>query len=483
MNPLFTLVIIVAYIVLLYVVSRISSKNATAESFYNAKRKAPWYLVSYGMIGVAISGITFISVPGEVANSGFTYFQIVIGYSLGLVVVALVLLPLFYKLQLVSIYSYLEDRFGNYTHKTGAGLFLLAHMLGAAFRLYLMAYVLQLIIFDALGIPFAVTVFVTLALIWLYTHKGGIQTVIFTDVLQTTFLLLAAVIGIWAVANKLNLSLLDIQEKVWNSSYARIFEWSWQSPDNFFKLVITGMLLTVVTNGLDQAIMQKHLACRNIRDAQKNMFMLSGVLLLVNILFLFLGGALAYLAMESNISMPEQTDNLFPLLATNHLGMLAGVAFVIGIAAAAYSSADTSITGLTTAFCVDFLGYQKHKKDNPFIRKMVHLGFSVMIFIFIIAFKALNNESIISVFIKVLGYAYGPLLALFVFGMADNKIIHDKWVPWPCIASPIIAYVLDRNSEYWFGYQFSYETIFISAAVTLLGLYFISVFSKGKIKR
>ena len=358
MSPWLVLFIISAYIGLLYLVARVTARNADADTFYVAGRKAPWFLVSYGMIGVAISGITFVSVPGEVANSGFSYFQLVIGYALGLVIVAVVLLPIFYRYRVISIYSYLERRFGPPTHKTGAAFFLLAHMLGASFRLYLMAYVLQLIVFDELGIPFAVTVLITLLLIWLYTHRGGIQTVIYTDVLQTTFLLLAAGVGIWSVAETLQLSIGELGQRIGESNYAQLFHWSWESPQNFFKLVVTGILLSVVSNGLDQAIMQKHLTCATLGDARKNIFTLSAILLFVNLLFLFLGAALLLYAADQSIVLPAATDEYYPLLAVEHLGYGAGIAFIIGIAAAAYSSADSSLTGLTTAFLPTFVSFE-----------------------------------------------------------------------------------------------------------------------------
>lgn len=475
MSPITILILISCYIGLLYVVSYFTSRHADADSFYLAGRNAPWPLVSYGMIGVAISGITFISVPGEVANSGFSYFQLVIGYALGLMVVAWILLPLFYKRRVISIYTYLENRFGDYTHKSGAGFFLLAHLLGASFRLYLMAYVLQLIVFDALQIPFAVTVFFTLMLIWLYTRKGGIQTVIFTDVLQTTFLLLAAVVGIWAVADKLDLSVLDLQGAVWQTEQAQLFHWSWHSPDNFFKLVVTGMLLTIVSNGLDQAIMQKHLTCPSLRDAQKNIFSLSVILLAVNLLFLALGGSLWYYVQEAGLSVPSQTDQLYPTLAVDQLGYAAGITFIIGIAAAAYSSADSSLTGLTTAFCVDFLGYQTHREDNPKVRRLVHLGFSLLIFLTILVFRAINDQSTISMFIKFSGYAYGPLLGLFSFGMFTSRMVRDRWVPLVCISAPVLSFLLERYSTVLFnGYQFGYEIIVINGLLTFLGLLLIS---------
>lgn len=479
MNPTNTLLLILGYVVLLFLVSYFTSRKANADAFYLAGRKAPWLMVSYGMIGVAISGITFVSVPGEVKNSGFTYFQLVLGYALGLILMATILLPIYYKNRSVSIYAYLEKRFGPAAHKTGSGFFLFAHLIGASFRLYLMAYVLQLIVFDALNVPFAVTVFVIIILIWLYTYRGGIKTVIFTDVMQTSFLLLAVVVGIWAVANSLDISLVELKRQILSKDSALIFDWSWRSPNNFFKLFFTGALLTLVNNGLDQAIMQKHLTCSSLWNAQKNVFTLSAILVLVNILFLFLGGALFHYADVMNIGLPDQSDEIYPLFATEYLGTLAGATFVIGIAAAAYSSADTSLTGLTTAFCVDFLGYHTIRKDNPNVRRWVHLGFSLLIFLFILAFKSFNNESVISAFLKVSGYAYGPLLGLFVFGIGTKKDVQDKFVPLVCLIAPIIAYIIDQNSLSWLGYQLNYETIIINALVTLVGLFTLHLLNKS----
>ncbi len=479
MNSTTTLLLILGYVGLLFVVSYFTSRKANADAFYLAGRKAPWLLVSYGMIGVAISGITFISVPGEVKNSGFTYFQLVLGYALGLILMATILLPIYYKNQSISIYSFLEKRFGWYAHKSGSGFFLFAHLIGAAFRLYLMAYVLQLIVFEDLGIPFEITVFVLIILIWLYTYRGGMKTVIFTDVLQTSFLLCAVLVGIWAVSNSLDISVSDLRKQILAKESSRIFDWSWSSPNNFFKLFFTGALLTLVNNGLDQAIMQKHLTCSSLRNAQKNVFTLSAILVIVNVLFLFLGGALFHYAEAMSLSLPAQSDEIYPLFATEHLGALAGATFVIGMAAAAYSSADTSLTGLTTAFCVDFLGYHTVREDNPKIRRLVHLGFSFCIFLFILVFRAVNDESVISAFIKVSGYAYGPLLGLFAFGIATRKKIGDQWIPIVCIVAPVLAYLIDRNSLSWFGYQLNYETIIVNALVTLIGLFTLHFFNKN----
>lgn len=474
MNPFLALSVIIGYFGLLFVVSYFTSRKADSTSFYTAGRRTPWPLVSYGMIGVAISGITFISVPGEVSNTQFSYFQLVIGIAIGLLIVALVFLPLYYRRKVISIYAYLEERFGPRTHKTGAGFFLLAHLLGASFRLYLMAFVLQLIVCDPMGIPFWATVLFTILLIWLYTYKGGIKTVIITDTLQTTFLLLAVVVSIFAVADNLDISFMALQRRVWADSSSQIFFGSWESPQNFFKLIITGILLTVMTNGLDQAIMQKHLTCPTLRDAQKNMILLSLVLILVNFLFLFLGSSLLIFAQENMIALPARSDQIYPILATEHLGLLAGITFIIGIAAAAYSSADSSLTGLTTAFCIDFLGYQKDREDKPLIRSGVHLAFSFLIFICIMIFQAFNDQSVISSFIRVSGYVYGPLLGLFAFGMISDRQIRDRWIPALCLLTPLISLTLDTQSQDWFlGYQLGYEIIIVNGLLTFLGLFLL----------
>ncbi|NND05036.1 MAG: sodium:solute symporter [Saprospiraceae bacterium] len=470
-----TLTIIVSYFGVIYLIAYFSGRTANAQAFYLAGRKAPWLLVSYGMLGVAISGITFISVPGEVINTQFSYLQLVLGYTIGLLIVAFVFVPVYYKQQVVSIYAYLENRFGFFSHKIGATFFMIAHLLAASFRLFLMAYVLQLMIFDDIGIPFSITVAVTIALIWFYTFKGGIQTVLFTDVLQTSFLLLAVVLTLASISDGLGLSFKELYADVWHGEHAQIFFWEWNDPKNFFKLVVTGILLTVMSNGLDQAIMQKHLACANISDAQKNLILLSVAVFLVNILFVFLGGALLLFATENSISLPSQSDEIYPLLAVEHLGVVASATFVIGIAAAAYSSADTSLTGLTTAFCVDFLGYQKTKQDNPRIRHRVHLGFSIMIFICIMAFRLINDQSVISVFITVSGYAYGPLLGLFTFGFLTKRVVKDEFVPLLCVIAPLCAFILSRYSTQWFsGYQLGYEIIVVNAAITFFGLFLLS---------
>lgn len=469
MTPLITTFVILGYFGLLFIISLFTSRNSTFETFFTADHKSPWYLVAYGMIGVGISGITFISVPGEVGRSQFSYFQLVIGYAIGLIVIALVLLPLYYRLKLVSIYSYLEQRFGGYSYKTGALFFQLAQIFTASFKLYLMAGVLQIALFDPLGVPFEISVLVTLLLIWLYTVRSGIKTVVITDTLQTTFLLLAVILSIRMIGIELNLSLPGLFKTIVDSPSADMFVWEWSSPRFFLKLVTTGIFLTVVTNGIDHSVMQKHLTCPSLRESQKNMFVLAGMLLLVNLLFLSLGLLLYQYAQFLNLTLPQKSDELYPLLALKYFSPLAGIVFLLGMSAAAYSSADSSLTGLTTSFCVDILNFEKKSMSGK-VRSLVHLGFSLLIFVVILLFRWLNNESVINAFIRVSGYVYGPLLGLFLFGMFTQRKVRDKFVPLVCLAAPLLSLVLYFNSERWFHYTFGFEILLINTLITIVGL-------------
>jgi len=466
--------IILTYFALLYLVARFGSRKADSATFFVANRNAPWPLVAYGMIGVAISGITFISVPGQVAATQFSYFQLVIGYSAGLLAVAFVLLPVFYRIKAVSIYTFLQDRFGSITHRTGTFFFLFAQTATAAFKLYLMAHVLQLLIFDALGLPFALTVLATLLLIWLYTYRGGIQTVILTDTLQTTFLLLAVGAGLWSVSQQLGLSVPQLYQGMQQQGLSQIFFWDWDSPQNFFKLLLTGALLTIMTNGLDQSVMQKHLTCRSLGDSQKNIVALAAILLVVNLLFLFLGGSLHLFAAEQAVALPEKTDSIYPVLALEHLGLFAGTAFLVGIAAAAYSSADSSLTGLTTAFCVDILKFDTEKADRPKLRQLVHLAFTLLIYLVILLFNQLNDDSVLSAFIRASGFIYGPLVGLFAFGMFSRRRVPDRWAALLAVSAPLLAGILDRNGQRWFGYTFGYDILLLNSLLAFFGLWAIS---------
>jgi len=473
MTPLTTTLVILGYFGLLFVISLFTSRHSSPGTFFTADHKSPWYLVAYGMLGVGISGITFISVPGEVGNSQFTYFQLVIGYSIGLILIALVLLPLYYRLKLVSIYSYLEQRFGFWTYKTGALFFQLAQTFTAAFKLYLMAGVLQISLFDPLGVPFEVTVLVTLLLIWLYTVRSGIKTVVITDTLQTTFLLGAVILSIRLIAVQLDLDFPELVKTVTKHENANMFVWEWSHPRQFIKLVLTGLFLTVVTNGIDQSVMQKHLTCPNLRESQKNMFVLSVMLLFVNLLFLSLGLLLYEYAHFLNIPLPDKTDDLYPLLALKYFSPFAGIVFLLGISAAAYSSADSALTGLTTSFCVDILNFEKNRQTSVKVRSIVHLGFSLLIFFVILLFRWLNNESVVNAFIRVSGYVYGPLLGLFLFGMFTKIKVRDNFVPLLCIAAPIFSILLYFNSEKWFNYRFGFEILLVNSVFTIFGLFLL----------
>jgi Na+/proline symporter len=441
MNAGYVISIILVYFGLLYLVSRLTSGKSDASTFFIANRKAPWFLVAYGMIGVAISGITFISVPGQVIDMQFSYFQMVIGYVIGLLIVAYILLPVFYRIRAISIYSFLDQRFGKISHKTGAVLFIMAQTATASFKLFLMAYVLQIALFNTLGIPFWITVLVTLLLIWFYTYRGGIKTVIFTDTFQTTFLILALVLSIWTIASRLNYSVIELYSVMDMQGFS----------------------------------MQKHLTCKDLASSQKNIVTLAIILIVVNLLFLFLGGALAVFAISENIPMPEQTDNLYPILAVDHMGLIAGTFFLIGIAAAAYSSADSSLTGLTTSFCVDLLNFDEKDDHRRQLRYFIHLGFTLLIFVLIIIFKQVNNESVLYAFIRTSGFIYGPLLGLFIFGIYSKRKIKDKLIPYICILSPVISVILDLRSPHWFnGYEFGYDILLLNFILTLIALFILS---------
>lgn len=480
MTTSYVLFILTAYFGILFLISRMSVKKADSSTFFIANRNAPWPLVAYGMIGVAISGITFISVPGQVAETQFSYFQMVLGFAIGLFIVAFVLLPIFYRINAISIYSFLKIRFGKYTHKTGAIFFLVAQMATASFKLYLMAHVLQILLFDRLGMSFEITVLITLLLIWLYTYRGGIQTIIITDTLQTTFLLLAVILSILSISHQMNFSIGELYTEMQENNMAKIFYWNWDSPHNFFKLILAGILLTVMTNGLDQSVMQKHLTCKNLWSSQKNIVTLGLILIVVNILFLFLGGALNLFGTHEVVVLPEKTDSIYPVLALNNLGLLTGTFFLIGIAAAAYSSADSSLTGLTTSFCMDILNFEDLKNDNTKLRQAIHFGFTVLIYIIILIFNLINNESVLSAFIRTSGFIYGPLVGLFIFGIFTKKIIDDRWVPFIALMAPVLSVILDINSSNWFnGYQFGYGILVINSLIALAGLYLLSLLTSN----
>ena len=456
MDPLLVLLIIGGYFILLIAISWFTSKNSTAHSFYDGNRQSPWYLVAFGMIGASLSGVTFISVPGEVGNSNFYYFQMVLGYLVG--------------------YAIIDQRLGFWSYKSGAFFFLLSRVIGASFRLFLVASVLQLAIFDSYELPFWVAVVSAVLLIWLYTFRGGIKTIVWTDTLQTTFMLISVLMSIYFIKEDLNWSWSTLTSQVYNDSKSTIFNWDWQHNRNFFKQFFSGAFIAVVMTGLDQDMMQKNLTCRNLKESQKNIYWMSLSLIPVNLLFMVLGVLLYQFVELKGIVVPPGTDNLFPYLAIEHFSSIAGIAFLLGITAAAYSSADSALTALTTSFCIDFLNFSPANFESKKRTKLiVHIGFSLLLIVVILFFKAINDQSVINSIFSVAGYTYGPLLGLFSFGIFTQRIVKDQWVPLICILAPVFCYLLSKYSSEWLnGYQFGFELLMLNGAFTFLGLWLIS---------
>ncbi len=475
MSPLIVGSIIIGYFLVLTAISWFTSRDASGGDFYNANRQSPWYLVAFGMIGTSLSGVTFISVPGEVGNSNFYYFQVVLGYLVGYWVIAKVLLPIYYQLNLVSIYSYLHDRFGFWSYKSGAFFFLLSRIIGSSFRLFLVAGVLQISFFDAFDLPFWVSVSVTILFIWIYTFRGGIKTIVWTDTLQTTFMLTAVVISIFFIKDELNWTWTELSHSVSSDPRFTLFNWDWQSGKNFFKQFLSGAFIAIVMTGLDQDMMQKNLTCRSLSDAQKNVFWFCIVLVIANFLFLCLGLLQFQFAEAIDMTIPSRTDYLFPQLAINHFPTIGAVIFLLGITAAAYSSADSALTALTTSFCVDFLGFTPaNYAQKRTIRKMVHLGFSFILFLVILLFQAINDQSVITAVFVAAGYTYGPLLGMFALAIFTKIQVKDQFVPVITILSPILSYLINHHSEAWFGgYQFGFEILILNGLLTFLGLVLI----------
>lgn len=474
MEPTTVLLIISGYFILLIAISLLTTKKTDSSTFFTGNRSSPWYLVAFGMIGASLSGVTFISIPGWVADTQFAYMQVVLGYLVGYTVIALVLMPLYYKLNLISIYEYLDQRFGFWSYKTGSFFFLISRTVGAAFRLFLVAGVLQIALFDAWDISFGVTVLVTIVLIWIYTFRGGIKTIVWTDTLQTLFMLSAVILTIYIIGEELGLGFGELVTTVKESDYSQMFVWDWRPKTNFFKQFISGAFIAIVMTGLDQDMMQKNLTCRNIGDAQKNMFWFSVILVFANLLFLSLGALLYIYAGAKGIPLPEKTDDLFPLLALNHFNFLAGVTFLLGIIAAAYSSADSALTALTTAFCVDFLNFKREETlqvqaKQKRTRLLVHLGFSVLLYALIMTFHNFLDGAVIVRVFEAAGYTYGPLLGMFAFGLLTKFNVRDQFVPVACFLAPILSYILYLNSEDLFdGYKIGFEILLVNGLFTFL---------------
>lgn len=484
MNPYISLVILVVYFTLLIAVSIYTSRGADTNTFFTANRQSPWYLVAFGMIGTSLSGVTFISVPGAVANIQFSYFQVVIGYILGYFIIGTVLMPLYYRLNLISIYSYLEQRFGFWSYKTGSAFFLLSRTVGSAVRLYVAAQVLQLALFKPLGVPFEVAVAITILLIWIYTFKGGVKTIIVTDTLQTFFLITAVILTIVLVSQELNLhGLSDVWNTVQGSGYSKVFYWDFNDSKNFWKQFFAGVFIAIVMTGMDQDLMQKNLTCKNIGEAQKNMFWFTAVLVVVNFMFLSLGALLYVYASAKGIPTAPRTDEFYPMLALNHLGLVVGITFLLGITAATYASSDSALTALTTAFCIDFMEIEKKPEaKRSTIKFWVHIGFSVLFYVVILIFNRMNNKEVITAIFDLAGYTYGPLLGLFTFGLYLKRPVIDRYVPIVCILSPILTYYINNHSEDWFnGYKFGFERLIINGLITFIGLWLLHDTKKQKI--
>jgi solute:Na+ symporter, SSS family len=481
MSPYLILGIFLIYTTVLFVVTYFTSKKANSSSFYLGNKVSPWFVVAYGMIGASLSGVTFMSVPGWVKDTQFSYMIVVSGYLFGYIVIALVLLPLYYKLKLTSIYSYLEQRFGFWSYKTGAGFFILSRILGASLRMFLVINVLQVFVFDSWSVPFWINVMIFIILIVLYTLKGGIRTIVWTDTLQTTFMLLAVVISIIYICKGLGKPLTDLIPEIKHDGTFRMFITDWHHERFFLKQFFSGMFITIVMTGLDQEMMQKNLSCRNIKEAQKNMFTFSGILVFVNFLFLFLGALLIIYAQKMNVNVTS-TDVLFPAVALNCLGPMAGIVFLIGLISAAFPSADGALTSLTTSFSIDFLGLDKREelseKSKTRIRYIVHISISVIFFACILIFKYLNNKAVIDKLFTIAGYTYGPLLGLFSFGLFTKRKILDKVTPCIAVLSPLICYVLSKYSvELFNGYKFGFELLLLNGLITFCGLL---IFSKSE---
>lgn len=471
MQPLHIILLILGYFTVLILISFLTGKSANNKTFFKANNSSPWYLVAFGMIGASLSGVTFISVPGWVEAQSMSYMQMVLGYVVGYTVIGLVLLPLYYRLNLTSIYTYLQDRFGNYSYKTGASFFLLSRTIGAAFRLFLVANVLQLLLFDAYGVPFWVTVSITILLIWLYTFKGGIKTIVWTDTLQTLFMLIAVGVCIYTIADEMKIN--NLFTYVLDNDLSKTFFFDdVKTGDYFWKRFLAGAFVAIVMTGLDQDMMQKNLTCRNLKDAQKNMFWFTIVLVIVNFFFLALGVLLTDYAHKNGIDAHK--DQLFPIIATKGtLGLATAIFFLLGLIAAAYSSADSALTSLTTSFSIDILEIDKKKNEiaQEKTRKKIHIIFSFILIATILIFKYyIADESVIAKIFTFANYTYGPLLGLYAFGLFTKLKVIDKFVPFICIVSPFITFLINFLCLKHFNFDFGFALLILNGAITFIGL-------------
>lgn len=487
MSPVVLFSFVIAYFILLLVVAYYTSRNSNNETFFIGNKSSNWMLVAFGMIGTSLSGVTFVSVPGTVATAGFAYFQVVIGYLIGYFIIAFVLLPLYYRLNLTSIYNYLDQRFGPTSHKTGALFFIISRTLGATARLYLVINVLQLFILNRMGIPFWLTTLIILAMILLYTFKGGVKTIVWTDTLQTTFMLLGLVVCVVYIMGNLHLSFGETMRSLTSRGYTKIFNFDISSSGFLLKQILGGAAITVAMTGLDQEMMQKNISVRRLGDSQKNMMTFSFIIVFVNFLFLLLGGLLYLFAAEKGIDI--KGDDLFPTIALNFLPSFVSIIFIIGLISALFPSADGAITALTSSFCIDILGLNKQeiaegtdlldpvsddwKKIR--IRKTVHIGMAVLFMICVLVFKWIDNKSIINVILKVAGYTYGPLLGLFAFGILTRRKLVEELVPVVCLLAPVICFFIDKYQSGLLGnFQIGIELLLLNGILTFIGLLMIT---------
>ncbi|MEI6948506.1 sodium:solute symporter [Paraflavisolibacter sp. H34] len=491
---------VIGYFVLLLVVAYFTSRNSNNDSFFIGNKKSNWMLVAFGMIGTSLSGVTFVSVPGTVGSAAFSYFQVVIGYLLGYFVVAFVLLPLYYRLNLTSIYNYLQHRFGMVSYKTGALFFIISRTLGATARLYLVINVLQLFILKDLHISFGLATFVILLLILLYTFEGGVKTIVYTDTLQTSFMLLGLVVCIGYIMNNMGHSTGSVLQELGQNNLTRIFNTDSNAPGFFLKNIIGGMFITIGMTGLDQEMMQKNISVKTLKDSQKNMMTFSVIMVLVNFLFLFLGGILFLYAKARNITVPG--DDLFPTIALNYMPAAISIIFIIGLISALFPSADGALTALTSSFCIDLLGLKRRpdltEAAKRKIRLTVHFSFAFIFFLMVMGFKLMDNKSIIDIILKVAGFTYGPLLGLFAFGILTKRVINDRLALYVCLLAPLLILGIDflNNIDWWqkqlkldegwtsgvrsfstsfFGaFKIGYELLIYNGLLTFLGLLLIS---------
>jgi SSS family transporter len=474
MSPLLIFICISFYFVLLFIISRVTSKNANNDSYFLGNRQSPWYLVAFGLIADSLSGVTYISVPGKVGVDHFSYLQLVFGYFFGYMVISYILLPIYYELKLTSIYEYLRERFGTVSQKTGSFFFLISRLFGSAARLYLAAIVMQTFLFNQLGIPFWLSVTIIIGLILAYTYKGGIKTLVYTDTLQSLFLLLGLIMTIVFITNALDYNFSEMVHAIYKSEYSHVFNWEIKSGNYFWKQFLGGMFIAIAMTGLDQNMMQKNLSCPNLKDAQRNINSFSVVVIIVNLLFLSLGALLYIYANSIQMNLPAKSDELYPLLAFNHLGFWAGLMFIIGLSAATFSSADSVLTALTTSFYIDFMKKDENETEESLKKKryIIHFIFAILLLLVILVIKALNQQAVIDLVFLLAGYTYGPLLGLFFIGIFTKVQLKDKWVPIVSIASPFVGHTLKTLL-----YQPSLQAMMDKGEI---GFYNLKVFQLGQ---